>query len=807
MRFGLRAIVATLTVTRLVAGETPPRAIEPRPSPPPVSTHDPTLVRPVLLSDPFVAPPIGMTQDVSVELVVNIGADGSVVSAVPVEAHEPFSTLASAAMMTWRFKPATRRERAVPSRIHFEVIFHAPVLRPVGPAPAPPLVATAPTKAAKGSNEVEEVTVRGVHGDPSRTASLSRAEVREIPGTFGDPFRAIEILPGVTPIISGLPFFFIRGAPPGDVGYFLDGIRVPYLFHVGAGPSVVHPGIIDTVDLYPGGYPAQYGRYAGGIVSGETVAPRTDTARGEYNLRVFDVGALAETPFADGRGTALLGGRYSYTALLLSIFAPNTSLAYWDYQARLSYDLTPRDRVSVFGFGAYDYLGQNTASGPETLFGTTFHRLDLRYDHKIDADSTLRTAVTGGIDTTDIGDGQSVRDRSVAARTEIKYVVSSRAVVRTGTDLLVDRYDVVLNGELSPALESVANFFPSRTDLSLGVHADVVLKVSPILEVTPGVRFDYFTSEGSSAIAVDPRLSLRTVVTERVRLLSAFGIAHQPPAFVIPVPGVAPGGLDGGLQTAVQESAGVEVDLGQQTIATATVFHNGFFNMSDALSVTQPTVSGCAPGTFPMDSLAGDRGSQPMGNASCGPRFSQGTVGPDHSAGGGQAAQSNGDVQTAQAFETRSNGTAYGLELFVKRKLTKRLGGIFSYTLSRSTRTANNQDFVASFDRTHVVNAAVAYDLGRNWRAGTRVTFYTGLPAAPNPSDPGQTRLSPFFRLDLRLEKRWQLSKRWWISFVAEWMNVTLSKEAVGTNCTLSGCTEVTIGPVTIPSIGVEGGF
>jgi hypothetical protein len=38
-------------------------------------------------------------------------------------------------------------------------------------------------------------------------------------------------------------------------------------------------------------------------------------------------------------------------------------------------------------------------------------------------------------------------------------------------------------------------------------------------------------------------------------------------------------------------------------------------------------------------------------------------------------------------------------------------------------------------------------------------------------------------------------------------MNVTLSKEAVGTNCTLSGCTEVTIGPVTIPSIGVEGGF
>ena len=116
-------------------------------------------------------------------------------------------------------------------------------------------------------------------------------------------------------------------------------------------------------------------------------------------------------------------------------------------------------------------------------------------------------------------------------------------------------------------------------------------------------------------------------------------------------------------------------------------------------------------------------------------------------------------------------------------------------------------DFIASFDRTHVLNAAIAYDLGRNWRAGVRGTFYTGLPKAPDPTDPGSTRLAPFFRVDLRLEKRWQLSRRWWISFVAEWMNATLSKESIGTSCTLQGCQETKIGPVTLPSIGIEGGF
>ena len=106
----------------------------------------------------------------------------------------------------------------------------------------------------------------------------------------------------------------------------------------------------------------------------------------------------------------------------------------------------------------------------------------------------------------------------------------------------------------------------------------------------------------------------------------------------------------------------------------------------------------------------------------------------------------------------------------------------------------------------HVFNAALSYDFGRGWRAGARVTVYSGLPRAPDPTSDA-TRLDAFFRLDLRLEKKWTLAKGFWISAVAEWMNVTMTKESFGTSCTLQGCTETKIGPITIPSLGVEGGF
>ncbi len=216
----------------------------PGPPPPPPASPPAGVVPPVLLSDPFVQAPEGTAEDVTVVLVVTINPDGSVRSAVPDELREPFSTQASTAALTWRFEPAKLGNKTVAAKIRFEVVFHAPVpAPPAAPSPTPsgtgaPAPLSAQPAVAPG---FEEVTVRGARADPSRTVSLSRAEVREIPGTFGDPFRAIEIMPGVTPIVSGLPFFFVRGAPPGDVGYFLDGIRVPYLFHVGAGPSVVHP--------------------------------------------------------------------------------------------------------------------------------------------------------------------------------------------------------------------------------------------------------------------------------------------------------------------------------------------------------------------------------------------------------------------------------------------------------------------------------------------------------------------------------------------------------------------------------------
>jgi hypothetical protein len=112
---------------------------------------------------------------------------------------------------------------------------------------------------------------------------------------------------------------------------------------------------------------------------------------------------------------------------------------------------------------------------------------------------------------------------------------------------------------------------------------------------------------------------------------------------------------------------------------------------------------------------------------------------------------------------------------------------------------------MSGFDRTHVANAAVAYELGRGFRPGARFVFYTGAPVTPETGDaqpPPRTtstkREKPFYRLDLRVEKRWSLGRAAFISLVVEVMNTTLHKESFAGD---------EIGPITIPSIGAEAGF
>ena len=88
------------------------------------------------------------------------------------------------------------------------------------PSPDP-----SPAPSSAPSSAPADVVVRGRAREPSAT-TLRRDDVRAIPGAFGDPFRAVQVLPGALPVDNGNPYPILRGAAPGNTAVLIDGIPV-----------------------------------------------------------------------------------------------------------------------------------------------------------------------------------------------------------------------------------------------------------------------------------------------------------------------------------------------------------------------------------------------------------------------------------------------------------------------------------------------------------------------------------------------------------------------------------------------------
>jgi hypothetical protein len=584
---------------------------------------------------------------------------------------------------------------------------------------------------------------------------LSQEEITQTPGTLGDPLRAIETLPGVATVAWPAPIYAVRGSNPGNTGFFLDTVRVPALFHFALGPSVIHPYFFDSIEFFPGGYPARFGRYAAGIVAADTRAPATDRPHASVDVRLFDAGALVSAPLP-GNGAVVVAGRYSYTAALVSLLDENVRVEYWDYQLRADRRVGPL-QLTLLAFGSKDVLVPNQKNTTDEV-DLGFHRVSLRAVAPL-AGGRVQGSVAFGTDHTraPILDTYPIIVDAISAAPRLAYLRSLGAVdAAVGFDGELGRYEPVLIGTLHP--DGAWDLGKRRDASLLAGYASATVRAIPRVLVTPELRFDSYSVGAGYAQDLAPRLTARIALRDDTSIRAAGGRFTQLPSLPLQIPGADAFGLALlGLQSSWQASVGVETTRFATFELTATTYVQRYV-LTDLRD----------PRPSDPDPLASD-------------------------------------------FLVKRDAVSYGLELLARRALTQRLYGWLSYTLSNNLRSYGGGAVGPSdWDQRHIFNLVLGYRWGRTTLGG-RAHFNTGRPYVISDSTFGTAvesfqRLPPFYQVDIRVDRRFVFD-RFLLDFYIELVNASLSRQVYAVRPTYDGGVEQESFRIVLPSIGVRAEF
>lgn len=624
--------------------------------------------------------------------------------------------------------------------------------QPTLPAPTLPAAPTEPEPVFGASASVKKPSPGAVR--------ITATAARDMPGSFGDPLRILDALPGVTPVASGVPYVYVRGAPPAAQGYVYDGIPLPQLFHAAFGPAVIYPRTSGPIRFYAGVAPAQYGRRAGGLVLAEGIPPEPRLGA-ELELRLIDLGGWVEVPVGDGSVT--FSGRAGdwraalFLAESLGLVDPGTTFNYWDGQLRIKKPITRRATAELVWLGSFDNFQQPDVNADDQLRTASvqleFHRVETRLVQRLDR-GEVGSALRLGFDNSQLGNAVAVQALSVGPRVWSKVRIDGGHTLRFGGDLYTSTGSIQNqpDGSLGSPEGYVEVRLPPLAEAPArnqgGVYAEAELQTSERTRLEAGARFDYWSVDANIDVAVDPRLRFSVQARDDLTLHAAVGTAHQPTVFLLPLPGLTDVALSKGLTRSIQSEIGAAQDLP----GSLRLEVQGFLHQYDRLLLPELVSDGVITEDPPL-----------------------------------------------------SSAISYGTEMFLVRDPKERLSGWISYTLGWAEADSGPDvigKFKPDFDVRHVINAVLKLNLSSGFVIGGRLQARSGrLIEQLNPRY--AQRLPWFVRADARFGYGWKGRYANMLAYF-EWFNISLSREYLDADCFVGQCTAESGPLLSLPILGIR---
>jgi len=583
-----------------------------------------------------------------------------------------------------------------------------------------------------GRQLLDEVVVSASQAVPIQeqtnmsTVNISIHQIKALPALLGenDVFKVLQLTPGVQSGNEGSSGLYIRGGGPDQNLILLDGVPVYNASHLFGFFSIFNADAINRVELIKGGFPARYGGRLSSVIEVNTKDGNMEKWKGEASVGILSSKLSIEGPIRKDRTSVILSARRTYLDLLYKPFQRDDNRLnynFHDINLKLNHIVDQKNRLYLSAYMGGDNFRSEKQDGSGSYldgFGLKWRNeiASLRWNrifspklfgyltttytgYRFEASGFRREkGVLGGDWFDRAGNQASSAIRDFSGRIDFDFAVNPSHMVRYGAGITQHHFTPGMYAQYAregvPSLER--NITLQSVDaLELDAYASDEVQFNEAFAINAGLHFSGFHVEDHFYTLLQPRLSLRYLLTPTMSLKASYATMTQFMHLLTSAGGGLPNDLWVPSTNSIRPQRSEQVALGiAKTYAshfvyefTAEVYYKRMSNLveyKDGASFTTISVN------------------------------REIVIDPEK------------DWQNKVYSDGR--GDCYGAEFFLQKK-TGTLTGWVGYTLSWNYRTFdelnNGNRFPYKYDRRHDIKTALMYtwneriDFSATWTFGT----------------------------------------------------------------------------------------
>ncbi len=593
--------------------------------------------------------------------------------------------------------------------------------------------------------------------------SVTPKDMATMPSIGGQPDFAqyLQVLPGIVSTGDQGGQLYIRGGAPVQNLMLLDGVVIFNPFHSIGLFSVFDADIMNSADVYTGGFGAEFGGRMSSVMDIKTRDGNKKQFSGKVDINTFGAKLLLEGPIMklkDNRSTSIsyiLSGKGSYLEKSSAIFYPyldkELPYSYYDLYGKMSLNIRNGSFLNFFGFYFDDKMNYSSVakySWNNWGVGTNF----------LIVPGTVPTTIEGTIAYTNY---QTLLDETSENYTDLResYINGFSANMKfnyyMNNSVLNVGFDIL---GFQTHYSAFGDDIDNTTDLGIFVKYKYNLKQKLLIE--PSFRLQSYFS--INAFSPEPRLALKYNITSKIRLKLAGGLYSQNFVAISSDQDVVNFFYGFTSSPSTSQLPSDQRENIKKLINSLQKSQHVIFGIElDLIKYTSINIEGYYKRFVPI--ISANRYQQFIGEG---------------------LLENMGLASSDFIWET---GNAYGGDVSVKFEY-KGLYLWAVYSLGWVTRDDGVRKYVPHYDRRHNVNVLLSYSFGKrgSWQADVRWNYGSGFPFTKtrgfyplyNPSsisddyitsneelsfflsDLNQGRLPSYHRLDVSIKKKFYLGER-----------------------------------------------